>query len=276
VLAARARLERAGLTLDEANLDARLLAQHVLGWDTTRFFTEETDPSPAGFAEAYEPLIARRQRREPLAYITGVREFWGLAFEVSPAVLVPRPETELLVEAALARWPRSSSPRIADVCTGSGCIAIALAHERPAASILASDLSADALDIARRNAVRHQVAARVECFRSDLLEDVQGAFDLIVSNPPYVPEGDRSGLQAEVSHEPALALFSGADGLDAIVRLAAQAESRLKPGGFLLFEFGAGQEDQVRKAIAATSGLQVVELKRDLQGIPRTAIIARV
>jgi release factor glutamine methyltransferase len=276
VLAARARLQRAGLTPDEAALDARLLAQHVLGWDAARFFTAETDPSPAGFAGAYEALIARRQQREPLAYITGVREFWGLPFEVSPAVLVPRPETELLVEAALERWPRPSSPRIADVCTGSGCIAIALAHERPAASILATDLSADALAIARRNAVRHQVAARVECFKSDLLEDVPGTFDLIVSNPPYVPEGDRSTLQPEVSHEPDLALFSGANGLDAIVRLAAQAESRLNPGGLLLFEFGAGQEDPVRKAIAGTSRLHVVELKRDLQGIPRTAIIAQV
>jgi release factor glutamine methyltransferase len=221
-------------------------------------------------------LIARREQREPLAYITGVREFWGLAFEVSPAVLVPRPETELLVEAALARWPLSSPLRAADVCTGSGCIAIALAHERPAASILATDLSAEALEIAGRNAVRHHVAARVECLRTDLLEDAPGTFDLVVSNPPYVPEGDRAGLQAEVSHEPDLALFSGTDGLNAIVRLAAQAESRLKPGGLFLFEFGAGQEDQVRTVIAARSGLRLIELKHDLQGIPRTAIAARV
>lgn len=275
-MAARAHLEQAGLKPDEAALDARLLAQHVLGWDTARFFVSQSDQAPDQFGAAFERLVDRRSQREPLAYITGVREFWGLEFEVTPAVLIPRPETELLVEAALERWPAGSTVRVADVCTGSGCVAVALAHDRPGCVILASDISAEALEVAARNAARHQVDDRVQLLRTDLLEDATGTFDLIVANPPYVPDVNRTSLQQEVrNYEPAVALFGGREGLDLIVRLIAQALPRLAPGGLFLFEFGDGQEEQVVEMIAGTRELQLVEIKNDLQDIPRTAILAR-
>jgi release factor glutamine methyltransferase len=252
------------------------MAQHVLGWDTARFLTCGTDPPPEQFGERYDALVGRRERREPLAYIIGSKEFWNLSFEVSPAVLIPRPETELLVEAALDRHRRARTIRIADVCTGSGCVAIALACERPGARVIATDISADALLVARRNARRLQVASRVNFVTTDLLAGISGTFDLIVSNPPYVPEPDRSTMQQEVrEHEPALALFAGSDGLSAIRRLAADSVAHLPAGGVLMFEFGAGQETAVDRLIAATAGLRMEDIKRDLQGIPRAAIATR-
>src|ERR1700694_4106030 len=142
----RKRLRRAGITPEEADLDARLLAQKLLGWDAARFLTSANEPEPADFAALYEPLVARREGREPLAYITGRQEFWGLEFEVSPAVLIPRPETELIVEAALERFPDAKAPaRVVDACTGCGCVAVALARERPAARVIAADISEEAL-----------------------------------------------------------------------------------------------------------------------------------
>ena len=191
-------------------------------------------------------------------------------------MLIPRPETELLVEAALERWPAGSQLRVADVCTGSGCVAVALAHDRPGCSILATDISASALELAARNAARHEVTACVQFHRTDLLEGVDGPFDLIVANPPYVPETVRTSLQQEVrNYEPSIALFGGRDGLTLIVRLAAQVTTHLRPGGLFLFEFGDGQEEQVIDVIAATGRLRLLDIKRDLQGIPRTAIVAR-
>jgi release factor glutamine methyltransferase len=252
------------------------MAQHVLGWDTARFLASETDPPPAEFERSYDALVARRQQREPLAYIIGVKEFWNLSFEVSPAVLIPRPETELLVEAALDRYPPASTIRIADVCTGSGCVAIALACERRGATVIATDISAEALLVARRNAERLQVETRVTFVETDLLAGIAGTFDLIVSNPPYVPEQDRATLQQEVrEHEPAVALFAGHDGLSAIRRLAAESVAHLPAGGVLMFEFGAGQETAVDQVVAATTGLRMEGIKRDLKGIPRTAIATR-
>src|SRR5438105_7882007 len=149
--AARHRLRGAGIPVDEAELDARLLAEHVLGWTTERYFADARSAAPPGFSDRFDQLIARRAAREPFAYIVERQEFWGLAIEVTPAVLIPRPETELLVELALARCPSSAPATIADVCTGSGCIAIAIARERPAASIQACDISDAALAVARRN-----------------------------------------------------------------------------------------------------------------------------
>jgi release factor glutamine methyltransferase len=252
------------------------MAQHVLGWDTARFLASETDPPPAGFEKTYDALVARRQQREPLAYILGVKEFWNLSFEVSPAVLIPRAETELLVEAALDLYPPASTIRIADVCTGSGCVAIALACERRGARVTATDISAEALLVARRNAERLQVESRVTFAETDLLAGIAGPFDLIVSNPPYVPEQNRATLQQEVrEYEPPVALFAGNDGLSAIRRLAAESVAHLPAGGALVFEFGAGQESAVAQLIAGTSGLRLVDIKRDLQGIPRTAIATR-
>jgi release factor glutamine methyltransferase len=277
VTAARDRLKSGGLAADVADLDARLIAQHVLGWTTERFLTDVHSIAPEGFTATYERLIGRRRASEPLAYIVGHREFWGLDIQVTPAVLVPRPETELLVECALESVAdRRAAATIADACTGSGCVAIALARERPNATIVATDLSAAALIVARTNAARHGVAGRVRLVRTDLLGGIAGRFDVIVANPPYVPFCDRSALQVDVAHhEPALALFGGDDGLAVILRLVPQAPALIRPGGMLMFEFGIGQDDDVRELIDAVPGLTLVDLRRDLQGIPRVAVARR-
>jgi release factor glutamine methyltransferase len=277
VAAARDRLRQAGLSHHEADLGARLLAEHLLGWDTARFFTSAGDPEPDGFGDRYEALVARRASREPLAYITGRQEFWDLAFEVSGDVLIPRPETELIVEAALELFPAPAAPlAIADACTGSGCLAVALAHERPSAHIVATDISSAALDVARRNAARYGVEPRVTFVRTDVLESVRGPFDLIVANPPYVQAGDRPGLQPEVrDYEPAVALFGGVKGMDIVARLVEQASTRLRAGACVIFEFGFGQDMAVEQLISDAPGLTMVGLRRDLQGIARTAIARR-
>ena len=189
-------------------------------------------------------------------------------------MLIPRPESELIVEAALASFSRSSGALdIADVGTGSGCLAVALARERPASRIVATDISNDAPEGATLNARRLAVASRVELVETDLLNGVERQFDLIVSNPPYVPERDRSQLQPEVrDYEPARALFAGDDGLSIIRRLVDGASDRLKPEGLLIFEFGFGQADAVRTALSNTRSMVLMDLRRDLQGIPRVAI----
>jgi len=274
VAAARDRLLAAGISRAEAELDARLLAQHVLGWDDVRFLTSGADEEPKGFSKRFDELIQRRSAREPLAYITGLKDFWNLTFEVSPAVLIPRPETEILVEAALTRYPDNGSAiAIADVCTGSGCIAVALAVERPQSMVTAIDLSDNALGIAARNAERHRVSKQLRLIASDLFAKVDERFDLIVSNPPYVPARDRTSLGPEVSrYEPGIALFGGDDGLDVIKRLVSEAQQHLRPGGTLMFEFGWAQEDAVCE-IVADAQMKCVELRPDLQGIPRVAIV---
>lgn len=277
VAEARRRLRDAGITSAESDLDARLLAQFVLGWTTERFLTSADEAEPEGFADRYEELMSRRTSREPLAYIVGRREFWGLRFEVAPGVLIPRPETELIVQAALEILaPGDRQAIVADVCTGSGCIAVALAHERPLARVAATDISEAALEIARRNAARHGVADRVQVMHADVLEGIAGPFDLIVSNPPYIREHERTLLQREVrEHEPHVALFAGLQGLDLIERLVGQASSRLRPGGHLIFEFGCGQDVEVEDFITSAPGLRLLELRRDLQGIARTAVARR-
>lgn len=273
VAAARHRLEDAGLSRAEADLSARVLAEHVLGWSSERFFTDGFEAEPDGFGSRYAAAIARRAARQPLPYITGEREFWGLSFEVTPDVLIPRPETELLVEAALELYPeKNAALDVVDVCTGSGCVGVALAFERPRARVLATDISEAALTVARRNAKRLGVADRVRFMRSDLLANAPGDFDLIMANPPYVRSVDRDGLQPEVREEPALALYSGQDGLDAIGRLVDEAPGHLRHGGHLVFEFGFGQELDVERFLGGAASLQFTGLRRDLQGIARTAI----
>jgi release factor glutamine methyltransferase len=277
VSAARERLREAGISHAESDLDARLLAQHVLGWSTERFLTEAQSGEPDGFAPHYESLVARRATREPLAYIVGTREFWALDFEVSPAVLIPRPSTELIVEAVVGLFPERSQPlRIADVCTGCGCVGIALAHERATASVVATDISIDALAVARRNALRHGVEDRVAFRHADLLDGVDMVFDAIVANPPYVVDEAAPALQPEVrDHEPALALFGGADGLDLVTRLVAAAPSRLRSGGYLIFEFGLGQDVEIEDLLQRSADLELSDVCRDLQGIARTAVARR-
>jgi release factor glutamine methyltransferase len=277
VARARRRLESAGIDSNEAALDARVLAQHLLGWDAARLLTRETEAAPAAFRARFDALIARRLAREPVAYILGEKEFWNLTFTVTPAVLVPRPETELLVEAALQLFPdRDARFYVADAGTGSGCIAVALAKERPHAVVFASDISAAALAVARQNAERHGVATRIEFAETDLLKDAPDPFDLIVSNPPYVPAGQAPSLQPEVrDYEPAVALFAGDDGLAAIRRLVGESVLRLSGRGFLVFEFGFGQAEAVEQLVGAAPGLRLLEIRKDLQGIPRVAISTR-
>jgi release factor glutamine methyltransferase len=277
VAAARQRLRDAGISQTESDLDARLLAQHVLGWTTERFFTDAHGLEPEGFTPQYETLVARRVTREPLAYIVGIREFWGLALEVSPDVLIPRPATELIVEAMLELFRDRNKPlSVADVCTGCGCVAVAIAHERAAATIVASDISHEALAVARRNASRHGVADRITFKHGDLLDGVAGTFDAIVANPPYVVDRAAPALQPEVrDHEPAVALYGGAEGLDLVTRLVGQAPSRLRSGGYLIFEFGLGQDVEIEELLARAPELTLLDLRRDLQGIARTAVAQR-
>jgi release factor glutamine methyltransferase len=280
VVRARRQLRSAGVPDEEAALDARLLAQRVLGWDAARLLTSDGEEASGEFPAGYTTLVLRRAKREPMAYILGSQEFWDLTFEVTPAVLVPRPETEIIVEAALELFPDPAAIlRIADIGTGSGCLAVSLAHERPNARLVAVDLSGDALDVACANAIRHGVADRVTFVAADLLTGSlleRFTFDLIVSNPPYVPVSDRPALPPEVrDHEPPGALFAGADGLDIIRQIAAQAVPRLNPGGVLMCEIGFGQAEAVRELISSTQGLTMVGLRNDLQGVPRTVITRR-
>jgi len=292
---ARRRFEHAGIHAAEAAIDADVLARHALGgWDRGQLLVRQHDACPAGFAAIFEALVRRREQREPTGYITGHREFWGLDIEVRPGVLVPRPETEFLIEETLSRLSPDESgsarlvhqattgllnqPRvsIADVGTGSGCIAVAIARWLPAADIIAIDASEEALAVARRNAERHEVAGRVRFLRANLLAGVAGPFDAVVSNPPYVPAPDLAGLQPEVrDHEPLAALVAGHDGLGVIRRLVPEAAAVLRPGGWLLFEFGFGQVDGVRATVAAEPRLELVEVRADLAGIPRVAVARR-
>jgi release factor glutamine methyltransferase len=273
----RSRLRQAGLSSAEADISARALAEHLLGWTTERFLADAVEAEPHDFAARFDAVVARRAAREPLAYIVGVREFWGLSIEVTPDVLIPRPETELIVEAALDLHPDREAPlSVVDACTGSGCVALAIATERPHASIVATDISEAALIVARRNARRHDVFHRIRFVATDLLFGVDGPFDLVVANPPYVRDGDRRGLQPEVQNEPSVALYGGTEGLDPITRLLADAPPRLVKGGHLVFEFGLGQEIEVEHLIAQRDSLSLIGFRRDLQGIARTAVVRRV
>jgi len=276
VAAASDRLRDAGIDA-AANLDARLLAQHVLGWEAAHLLTSAGDVPPDSFPADFEALVARRAAREPLAYITGHKEFWNLQFEVTPAVLIPRPETELIVEAALALVPRRQLFTMIDVCTGSGNVAVAVAHDRAGARIVATDVSGAALEVARRNAARHGVQDRVHFVEADLFDDVSGPVDLVTANPPYVAEHSEPGLQPEVGeHEPRVALFGGIEGLAVIERIVDDAPPLLRPGGHLVFEFGYGQDVEIEDLINSSPNLTLLELKRDLQGIARTAVCRRV
>ncbi|MGB7547259.1 MAG: peptide chain release factor N(5)-glutamine methyltransferase [Terracidiphilus sp.] len=232
--------------------------------------------NPTDHGREFRALIERRLAGEPIQHITGETEFYGLPFRVTPDVLIPRPETEHLVEKVLALAAGLRAPRIVDVGTGSGAIAVALAHKLPHAQITATDLSAAALDLARENAERNGVAARIRFLRGDLLAPVAGeAFDIIVSNPPYVSTADRASLSVEVrDYEPALALFAGPDGLDIYRRLIPHAFAALTSGGFLALEIGFGQSPAIR-TILADSGFEPIEFVADLQNIPRVASAQR-
>jgi release factor glutamine methyltransferase len=278
VRAARARLAAAGLDPEEASRDAELLARHALGWDRAVYLARRQDAVPSGFPLAYDPLVARRERREPVAYIRGVQEFYDREFIVSPAVLIPRPETELVVDEALA-WLSSSlsppAPTIVDVGTGSGCLAVTLACEA-AANVIGTETSSAAVLIAHANAARHGVARQVAILEGAYLDPVSGPIHLIVANPPYVRRRDAAALPPEVArYEPAEALFGGDDGLQVIRGLLERAVARLIGGGVLIMELGAGQADALRAEVNGMPDLALVHVRDDLQGIPRTAVVRR-
>ncbi len=276
---ARARLEAAGIEPDEAAVDVDLYATTILGWDRARLITEQRSPVPAALEPRFSEWLARREQKEPSAYIVGVREFWELEFEVSPAVLIPRPETEFIVEEAVSRLagpvlPRPGALRVADVGTGSGCIAVSIAHSIPGARVVATDISFDALTVARRNAERHGVESRIRFVKTSYLDGVDGPFDAILSNPPYVKDADRQFTsRAVVRYEPHVALFGGDDGLGGVRAVLDAARTRLVPGGWLILEFGLGQDDEVRELVAGYPAYRLDDIRNDLQGIPRTAIV---
>ena len=271
----RARLIAAGISRAEASLDVDLYARTILGWDRARLLTEQQGDVPAALEPRLSQWITRREGYEPSAYIVGVREFWGLAFTVNPAVLIPRPESEFIVEEAAALLRGRAAPRIADIGTGSGCVAVAMACECRACRVVASDISTEALEVARLNAARHGVADRVEFVATSYLDGVDGMFDMMTANPPYVKDGDKPAISRGVRHEPEVALFGGVEGLRDIGGVLDTACDKLTPGGWLVMEFGYGQEGDVEAMLAARPPLRLDRIRRDLQGIPRTAIIQR-
>ena len=256
----------------EPRREAGSLLAHVLGKDRTFLIRHAEDLLSDQEVTTLSAYVERRGSGEPLQYITGYQDFFGLEFKVTPDVLIPRPETELLVETALKLIGNTAAtPFVCDVGTGSGCIAIAILHERPRAKAVALDISEAAIRIAELNAVRHSVSERLSFAVSDGFQALHNTprFDLIVSNPPYVPDGALAGLQREVrDHEPRLALTPGLDGLAVIRRLIQQAPDFLKPKGYLLVEIGFDQGEAVRHLIDPDVW-ELLEIQPDLQGIPR-------
>jgi release factor glutamine methyltransferase len=276
--AARAQLVSAGIAPAEAVVDVPLFASTILGWDRVRLLTEQSAPPPPALEPTFSQWIARRIAHEPAAYIVGVREFWGLEFAVTPAVLIPRPETEFIVEEALELLNSFAidAPKIADIGTGCGNIAVSLAHEVGHARVTATDVSREALTIAGANAQRYSVDDRIDFIETSYLDGVDDTFDLIAANPPYVRDGDQPGLARGVKHEPGVALFGGASGLRNVEGVLDTAIEKLRRNGWLVMEFGFGQEDDVRRLVAARSALRLERVRADLQGLPRTAVIERL
>ncbi len=266
----------AGPHPDRARRDAEGLLLHQIGRNRAWLLAHGNEEFGGCAAIGYAALLDRRQRGEPIQYITGETEFYGLPFKVTPAVLIPRPETEHSVEKILALCRAIARPRIVDVGTGSGAIAVAVAHNLPHSQITAVDISADALVIAKQNAEANNVVDRVRFFHGDLLGPVLGQhFDTVVSNPPYVSTNDRNTLDVEVrDHEPHTALFAGPDGLAIYRRLIVQALQVLVSGGYIVLEIGYDQRDAIHNLLAAT-GYTNIEFVPDLQGIARVAVAQR-
>ncbi len=269
------RFEERGMA--SARLDAELLAAHAFGLSRVQLYTQFDRPLDSVELGTYRGLVKRRQGGEPIAYITGRKEFWSLDLLVDSRTLVPRPETETVVEVARERLPATGPTRLLDVATGSGAIALAVAHtlkSRPEVVVVATDVSADALDVARANAER--LGLTVTFFQGTLLEplDGQAPFDVITANLPYIPTADIEGLSADVRSEPRLALDGGNDGLDLIRRLVKSAPPLLTTQGSLVLEIGAGQASAVAQ-LCNDAGLADVEPRRDLAGIDRVVVARR-
>ncbi len=257
-------------------LDAEVLLSHVLGKDRMYLYVNFDQPLEAGELAVFREAVKKRAMRVPVAYITGRREFFGLPFAVTPAVLIPRPDTEVLVETALRRLQEADSPLVLDIGTGSGAIIVSLLRKLPTARGMATDISAEALAVAADNAANLGVADRLELCRGDLLTPVAGlAFDAIVSNPPYISARDMAALEPELGYEPRGALAGGADGLDFYRRLAGGAAAHLKPGGFLAVEVGAGQARQVAALATEATGLAAAEIVKDYAGVERVVVLER-
>ena len=272
------RLRAGGV--DHPPLDAELLLRHVLEWDRAAILARGGDALSPRDEVLFFDLVSARARRHPLQHLTGTQAFWRHEFVVAPAVLIPRPETEVLVEASLRLLEGMTAPRVIDVGTGSGCIALSLAAERPDATLVATDLSAAALEIARENASRLGLAGRVRFVRGDLLDAVRSGpgapmFDLVISNPPYVHEAEWRDLAPEVrDHDPRSALVPPGGVAALYARLLAGAARVLCPGGAVAVEVGAGQSAAVA-AQAAGAGFESARTLRDLQDIPRVVVAAR-
>ena len=258
----------------EVARDAEMLLMHALHLGRAAVFAHPERFLTAEQEQHYAALLAQRMRALPMQYITGEQEFFGLRFRVTPDVLIPRPETEHLVEAVLERLPHDRPVAIADVGTGSGAISVALAHALPLAHVAALDLSGDALLIARENAAAHDVGGRLRFEQSDLLDAVADqTFDAVVSNPPYLAFAERAALHEQVrAFEPAMALFAGETGLEIYERLIPQAAGVLRPGGLLALEIGFGQRESISHLLQDWQNVSFVD---DLQGIPRVALALR-
>jgi len=279
ILEASNRLSAAGIT--NARLDAEVLLAHIIKKDRVWLITHRDEVLDDEQQRAFAEVIRRRTGREPLQHIIGSQEFWGLEFTVTPDVLIPRPETEHIIEAALAIVQDRNSPvRIIDLCTGSGCIAVSLAKELAAARIIATDASEKALAVARENSRRHGVAERIRFLQGDLFRpleelDLRGQVDILVSNPPYVLAGNLSTLQPEVrDYEPQMALIAGPEGTEIAIRIIRTAPEYLKQNGALIMEMGMGQSEALMRAVAATSAYAGPDILKDLAGINRV-IVAR-
>lgn len=267
-----ATLAAAGI--DTARLDAEMLLATACDTDRTRLYAGLREPVPRRCADTFHSLLARRLAREPLAYIVGHQEFWSLDFIVAPDVLIPRPETELLVELAIEGFSEAKST-LCDLGTGSGCVAVSLAHELPHVEIWAVDISSAALTVARANAQHHAVAGRIRFTESDLFAAiVDQRFDTIVCNPPYVSTAELERPQPELRWEPRRALDGGREGLEAIERLVAQAREHLTDAGWFIMEIGATQGPAVQR-LAQTAGFRCISVRNDHTGRPRVVVARR-
>lgn len=267
------RLNAAGC--ETPRLDAELLLAHTLGQERPWLYTHPDQPLTDQTRNTFLDLIARRQQREPVAYLTGHKAFYGLEFLVTPEVLIPRPETELIVELLLANYPAPPPPlHIADIGTGSGCLAVTLAKHLPQAIICAVDASTQALAVARQNADRHGVAERSTFWLGDLLAPLAQSFDVIVSNPPYVSEAELAATAPEVRrYEPPLALVAGPDGLAVIRRLLPEAKTKLNSPGLLLVEISASQGGTVSQLARDVFPQAQVTIEKDLAGRDRVLVV---
>ncbi len=257
---------------------AEIIIRHLLKLRRVDLYVKDSDPVPEPIVDEYRSLIARKLNREPLQYIVGETEWFGLTIKCTPSALIPRPETEVIVERALDAIVDVRDPLAADIGTGTGCIAIALAVSRPDVRIIATDISPTALELARENVKGHNLENRVVLRTGNLLEPLERGelFDLIVSNPPYIPEPDLAGLMPEVrEYEPRTALVAGPDGLSVIRRLIEEAPGYLKPRGLLIFEIGENQVAEIRRIVQDSARFDILETIVDYNGKGRGVVLRK-